>query len=191
MLLDIGYKGRFWTFEKKFSGGSFTRCRLDRALVSAEWLALFPLASLTHLTAAASDYAPILLELKEVAKGRFLPGNVMHSGNLYESVWRVSLLRVFPIYEKLTVQQNSFEEDEEPWLLADCFVGYLKWPAKHILIDKPSPNRTLSPTIHGIGGRSPSPNIPGVGSPPGRSPLGLFHPVSAKDVLEDHMLEES
>jgi hypothetical protein len=63
MLVDIGFKGRFWTFEKKVAGGSYTRVRLDRALGSAEWCALFPNASLTHLEAATSDHCPIHLEL--------------------------------------------------------------------------------------------------------------------------------
>lgn len=63
MLIDIGFKGRFWTFEKKVSGGSYTRVRLDRALGSAEWSAQFPLASLSHLTASTSDHCPIYLEL--------------------------------------------------------------------------------------------------------------------------------
>lgn len=36
MLMDIGYEGNFWTFEKKVTGGSYTRVRLDRALVSTE-----------------------------------------------------------------------------------------------------------------------------------------------------------
>lgn len=43
MLLDIGYSGQFWTFEKKVVGGTYTRCRLDRALVSSDWHARFPL----------------------------------------------------------------------------------------------------------------------------------------------------
>jgi hypothetical protein len=59
MLLDIGFKGRLWTFKKKVAGGSYTRVRLDRTLGSAEWCVLF----LTHLEAATSDHCPIQLEL--------------------------------------------------------------------------------------------------------------------------------
>lgn len=62
-MMDIGFKGRFWTFEKKVTGGTYTRVRLDRALGSAEWSAQFPLASLSHLTAAFLDHSPILLDL--------------------------------------------------------------------------------------------------------------------------------
>ena len=63
MLLDLGYKGNFWTFEKKVSGGSYTKCRLDRALVNAVWMAVYPLASVQHLTGATCDHSPLLLEL--------------------------------------------------------------------------------------------------------------------------------
>lgn len=61
MLLDLGYKGNFCTFEKKVSGGSYTRCRLDRALVNAAWMERFPSASVTHLIGATSDHSPLLL----------------------------------------------------------------------------------------------------------------------------------
>lgn len=62
-LVDLGFKGRFWTFEKKVAGGTFTRVRLDRALGSTEWCSLFPSTGLTHITAATSDHGPIHLEL--------------------------------------------------------------------------------------------------------------------------------
>lgn len=64
-LMDIGFKGRFWTFEKKVAGGTYTSVRLDRALGSADWCAQFPNASLTHLDAATSDHCPIHLELNQ------------------------------------------------------------------------------------------------------------------------------
>ena len=35
-LIDLGFQGRKWTFEKKVAGGSFTRVRLDRAFGSTE-----------------------------------------------------------------------------------------------------------------------------------------------------------
>ena len=68
MLLDLGYKGCFLTFEKKVTGGSFTRCRLDRALVNVDWLTRFPLASILDEVAASSDHMTLLLDLGR-AKG--------------------------------------------------------------------------------------------------------------------------
>jgi hypothetical protein len=45
-LMDLGYTGTAWTFEKKISGGSYCRVWLDRALAIASWSERFPLASL-------------------------------------------------------------------------------------------------------------------------------------------------
>jgi exonuclease III len=60
-LMDLGYIGTPWTFEKKVVGGSYCRVRLDRALATTSWSERFPLATLHHLTAAASDHSPIIL----------------------------------------------------------------------------------------------------------------------------------
>lgn len=60
-LADLGFQGSPWTFEKRVVGGSFCRSRLDRALASAEWMARYPLAELTHLTGVTSDHSPIFL----------------------------------------------------------------------------------------------------------------------------------
>ncbi|XP_073358082.1 uncharacterized protein [Aegilops tauschii subsp. strangulata] len=60
-LLDLGYKGLDWTFEKRVTGGQYCRVRLDRALATSSWSSLFPFASVEHLTAAKSDHSPILL----------------------------------------------------------------------------------------------------------------------------------
>ncbi|XP_073351907.1 uncharacterized protein [Aegilops tauschii subsp. strangulata] len=62
-LLDLGFTGRMWTFEKKVVGGSYTRVRLDRALATADWCAQFPSVVVEHLSAATSDHSPILVQL--------------------------------------------------------------------------------------------------------------------------------
>lgn len=61
-LHDLGYEGRSWTFEKKVSGGSYCKVRLDRALATADWSSRFSATTLTHLSAAASDHIPIQLQ---------------------------------------------------------------------------------------------------------------------------------
>jgi hypothetical protein len=63
-LMDLGYTGVPWTFEKKVAGGSYCRTRLDRALASPSWSSRYPLAILKHLTAATSDHSPILLRFE-------------------------------------------------------------------------------------------------------------------------------
>jgi hypothetical protein len=60
-LCDIGYVGLDWTFERRTVGGEFCQVRPDRALVSAEWSAQFPLATLHHLHTVKYDHSPILL----------------------------------------------------------------------------------------------------------------------------------
>ncbi|XP_071676896.1 uncharacterized protein [Lolium perenne] len=72
-----------WTFEKKVAGGDYCRVRLDRALASSTWCALFPEAEVHHLPSyATSDHLPILLECtpRQVQK---------QSGKLfrYEVMW--------------------------------------------------------------------------------------------------------
>ena len=81
MLLDLGYKGNFWTFEKKVTGGTYTRCRLDRALVNSDWLTMFPLASVTHLTGVTSDHSPLQLNLDAGANDR------VNRPFRYETMW--------------------------------------------------------------------------------------------------------
>lgn len=68
-LADLGFSGTRWTFEKKMTGVTYTRVRLDIALGSVEWCQLFPQAGVKHLTTATSDHTPILLSLAP-AQGR-------------------------------------------------------------------------------------------------------------------------
>ena len=84
-LYDLSFVGRKWTFEKKVAGGTFCRVRLDRALATADWCSRFPLAQVSHLTAAASDHDPILLRWdREVERGRRKHGKKMFR---YEVMW--------------------------------------------------------------------------------------------------------
>jgi hypothetical protein len=63
-LLDLGFEGNPWTFEKRVTCGSFCRVRLDRALTTASWCSRFPLAVLKHLTGVTSDHSPIFLRFE-------------------------------------------------------------------------------------------------------------------------------
>ena len=69
-LCDLGFVGVPWTFEKKVTGGSFSRTRLDRALASTAWCTRYPLAEVQHLAmVATSDHLPVLLR-RSPAEGR-------------------------------------------------------------------------------------------------------------------------
>jgi len=67
---DLGYEGRSWTFEKRVAGGSYCRVRLDRALATADWCSRFSEARVSHLTGAASDHDPILLQWEQDERDR-------------------------------------------------------------------------------------------------------------------------
>lgn len=77
------FQGQILDIRKKVAGGTYTRVRLDKALGYAEWSAQFPLASLSHLTAASSDHSPILLQLDEVTTLRGTSGSLFW----YEIAW--------------------------------------------------------------------------------------------------------
>lgn len=62
-LMDIGYTGNKWTFERKVTGGTFTRVRLDRCVATAEWLLSYPDAILEHKNSASSDHSALLLSV--------------------------------------------------------------------------------------------------------------------------------
>lgn len=60
-LVDLGYTGTEWTWEKKVAGGSYTRVCLDQALVTPDWSLAFPMVAVHHLHAACSKHCAIWL----------------------------------------------------------------------------------------------------------------------------------
>uniref|UniRef100_A0A7N2LMG5 Reverse transcriptase n=1 Tax=Quercus lobata TaxID=97700 RepID=A0A7N2LMG5_QUELO len=60
-LKDIGFVGPRFTWLYQRSDGVQIRERLDRALATADWVSLFPMAKLHHLTSTALDHSPLLL----------------------------------------------------------------------------------------------------------------------------------
>nr|POE64445.1 hypothetical protein CFP56_35004 [Quercus suber] len=60
-LRDIGFIGPKFTWFYERSDGSQIRERLDRALATFDWVNLFPMARLHHLTSLASDHSPLVL----------------------------------------------------------------------------------------------------------------------------------
>ena len=62
-LRDIGFVGLKFTWIYQKADGTQIRERLDRALVTLEWLDLFPDAKLYHQSTSASDHSMLLLQL--------------------------------------------------------------------------------------------------------------------------------
>ncbi|XP_073367662.1 uncharacterized protein [Aegilops tauschii subsp. strangulata] len=81
-LLDLGHKGRWWTFEKRVAGGTYTRVRLHRAVADAAWSTIFPFAEVSNETAACSDHGPIVLKLTDDEEATRKPKSFK-----YEVMW--------------------------------------------------------------------------------------------------------
>ncbi|KAL8116353.1 hypothetical protein AgCh_022742 [Apium graveolens] len=60
-LIDMELVGHQFTWEKGRGTNEWMEIRLDRALISGDWLQLFPLAKLYNLEVTSSDHSPILL----------------------------------------------------------------------------------------------------------------------------------
>lgn len=60
-LYDVGYNGRWFTWERGRFLSSNLRERLDRGVANPAWLSLFPNFSLEHLNHSFSDHCPLLL----------------------------------------------------------------------------------------------------------------------------------
>ena len=64
-LIDMGFKGYFFTRNNKRPGSANTRERLDRAVANIERREKFPASTLRHLFSHASDHRPLLLQTKD------------------------------------------------------------------------------------------------------------------------------
>ncbi|GMI66653.1 hypothetical protein HRI_000334600 [Hibiscus trionum] len=62
---DIGYKGRWYTWEKWRFESNNIRERLDRGVANSPWLNLFPRYVLNHLSHSFSDHCPLLLNTQD------------------------------------------------------------------------------------------------------------------------------
>ncbi|KAJ4799461.1 DNAse I-like superfamily protein [Rhynchospora pubera] len=64
-LVDVGYKGPAYTWTNKRNAVQAIYQRLDRVLVTPNWLELYPNAYVNHLPIIHSDHCPILLRVKK------------------------------------------------------------------------------------------------------------------------------
>ena len=69
-FMEVDYIGPKFTWLYQKADGSQIRERLDRALATPEWLALFPIAKLFHLTSLASDHSPLALRMVQKSHKR-------------------------------------------------------------------------------------------------------------------------
>jgi hypothetical protein len=81
-LHDIGFTGSPWTFDNKQKGARNVKVRLDRAVASPAWSAMFPEHRLLHIQSTRSDHCPILLTAEHATNYR-----VGRPIGRYEVVW--------------------------------------------------------------------------------------------------------
>uniref|UniRef100_A0A803PV21 Reverse transcriptase n=1 Tax=Cannabis sativa TaxID=3483 RepID=A0A803PV21_CANSA len=65
-LVDLELNGYPFTWEKGRGTNAWIEVRIDRAVVSQNWLDLFPIAKLLNLEVSTSDHCPLLLMLDNV-----------------------------------------------------------------------------------------------------------------------------
>ncbi|MCH99408.1 endonuclease/exonuclease/phosphatase family protein, partial [Trifolium medium] len=70
-LTDIQLEGHRFTWIKSRGSPNVIEERLDRAMVSGDWLALFPEVKLINLLASHSDHSPILLHTDPVHRTKY------------------------------------------------------------------------------------------------------------------------
>ncbi|KAL1070232.1 hypothetical protein V6Z11_D11G008600 [Gossypium hirsutum] len=61
-LVDIGYSGRWYTWERGNFEANNIRERLDRGVANLAWTEMFPFYRLIHIDNSISDHCPLLLE---------------------------------------------------------------------------------------------------------------------------------
>lgn len=123
-LADLGYIGLDWTFEMKVREGHYCRVRLDRALATASWSAMFPFATVRHLVGAKSDHSPIVLFNTMDATNRRIG---LDRPFRYEMMWETHQ-EFFPMLEKVWKEERSASSVEDIKLklgrLASALAGW-------------------------------------------------------------------
>ncbi|MFQ6638747.1 hypothetical protein Gotur_016097, partial [Gossypium turneri] len=67
-LMDLGFTGRWFTWERGRMVATNIRERLDRGVATLNWVNSFPGYQLVHLSHSFSDHCPILLDTLGVSK---------------------------------------------------------------------------------------------------------------------------
>lgn len=81
-LYDLGVRGYFYTWYRKFGGG-YIEERLDRFVATGSWSNLFPNAVAHNITASVSDHSPITLTLNSQARRNRAQGKMFK----FELMW--------------------------------------------------------------------------------------------------------
>lgn len=61
-LRDIGYNGSTFTWRRRLGSPGWVQERLDRALVSTNWVGMLPCSKVFHIASSTSDHSILLLK---------------------------------------------------------------------------------------------------------------------------------
>ncbi|MBA0577062.1 hypothetical protein Golob_023916 [Gossypium lobatum] len=70
-LRDLGFSGRWFTWERGNLPETNIRERLDRGVAMDDWISLFPNFQVRHMSHSFSDHCPLLITTKQEDKRRF------------------------------------------------------------------------------------------------------------------------
>ncbi|KAA3469292.1 reverse transcriptase [Gossypium australe] len=68
-LMDMGFSGRWFTWERGNLLETNICERLDRRVANEEWLVMFPEVSIQHLTHSFSNHCPLLVNTRRAEQG--------------------------------------------------------------------------------------------------------------------------
>ncbi|XP_040942293.1 uncharacterized protein [Gossypium hirsutum] len=72
-LIDVGYSGTWYTWEKGNLPETNIRERLDRGVANEKWMELFPRGNIHHLTSSLSDHCPLLISTTNESRFKGIP----------------------------------------------------------------------------------------------------------------------
>lgn len=64
-LIDVGYFGRWFTWERGNLPETNIQEHLDRGVANENWISLFPEVKVQHLVHSFSDHSPLLIDTKK------------------------------------------------------------------------------------------------------------------------------
>lgn len=67
-LLDIGFKGQNFTWGRREGGKVVLQERIDKGLISDDWIFYWPETTITHLTLLGLDHTPLWLQIDLILK---------------------------------------------------------------------------------------------------------------------------
>ncbi|KAA3477692.1 reverse transcriptase [Gossypium australe] len=118
-LFDLGFTGRWFTWERGRFKATNIRERLDRGVASTTWMDIFPNYKIEHLTHSFSDHCPILLDT--VGDGHF---DIQHKARLFcfEAKWCLD-----SSFEGLVGRCWAESSGSIPTRLENLGINFMKW----------------------------------------------------------------